>query len=64
VQLPIKLWASSVTSTLRLLKSEPAGNYAKDLESFKSGEQTRKQATQTKKNSKQQQTRTPRKIPE
>jgi len=32
---PIELWALSVIATLVLLKSFPAGNYAKDLGSFK-----------------------------
>ena len=32
---PIKLWALSAVATLSLLKSIPAGNYAKNLESFK-----------------------------
>ena len=32
---PIKLWALSVVATLSLLKSIPARNFAKNLESFK-----------------------------
>jgi len=31
---PIKLWALSDIATLSLLKSFPASNFAKDLESF------------------------------
>ena len=45
---PIKLWALSVISTLSLLKSEPAGNYAKDLESFKTGKQHKHTKTRPK----------------
>jgi len=42
MQLPIKFWASSVTSTLTLLKSEPASKYAKHLENFQAGKPNKK----------------------
>ena len=53
-QLPIKLWASSVISTLRLLKSEPAGNYAKVWKALKGKQHQEK----TKPNNHRKQTHT------
>ena len=56
VQLPNKLRASSVIPTLRLLKSEPASNYAKFLESFKTGKRNQEPS---KPNKEHQTTTTP-----
>jgi len=55
-QLPNKLRASSVIPTLRLLKSEPASNYAKFLESFQTGKRNQEPS---KPNKEHQTTTTP-----
>ena len=49
ILLPIKLRALSVVSTLCLRTNKPAGNYAKDLESFKQASNQKTKPTPTKK---------------
>jgi len=61
VPLPIKLRALSVKSILSLLKNEPAGNYAKNMGSFKTGKKTQKKQIKTTNN---KQTIQPGKLPQ